>query len=227
MGLRMGIRSRIGDLLLGLVGFLFFVCLSVVLVLNLRCIYYFDIDYLDLEAETGYSEELIRENYDALIDYNLLIKGVDKLEFPDFPMSDEAEIHFKEVKRIFVALQILCVVSGIVGLILLCRKLPRREYGGLKLISLLTFLVPIVLGVCAALDWEAFFVRFHELFFQNDYWLFDPITDPVILILPDMFFAHCAAAILLILFLGGILTGIAYRLLKRKNKRQQAGPAGE
>ncbi|MCD8105641.1 MAG: TIGR01906 family membrane protein [Lachnospiraceae bacterium] len=215
MGLRMGIRSRIGDLFLGLVGFLFLVCLSVVLVLNLRCIYYFDIDYLDLEAETGYSEELIRENYDALIDYNLLFKGVNDLEFPDFPMSDEAEIHFKEVKRIFIAIQILCMVSGAAVLVLLFRKLPRREYGGLKLISLLTFVVPIILGICAVWDWDSFFVRFHELFFQNDYWLFDPITDPVILILPDMFFAHCAAAILIFLLLGGILTGVLYRLLKK------------
>ncbi|MCD7882179.1 MAG: TIGR01906 family membrane protein [Lachnospiraceae bacterium] len=217
----MSIRSRAGDVFLGLMGFLFFVCLSVVLVLNLRCIYYFDIDYLDLEAVTGYSEELIRENYDTLIDYNLLIKGVDELEFPDFPMSDEAEIHFKEVKRIFAAMQILCVASGITVLILLCWKLPRREYGGLKLIFLLTFVVPIVLGVCAALNWESFFVRFHELFFQNDYWLFDPNTDPVILILPDTFFAHCAGAILLFLFSGGILTGIAYCLLRRKHCKQE------
>ncbi len=206
----------ISNLLLALVGFLFLASLSVVLVLNLRCIYYFDIDYLNLVEETGYSEEIIRDNYDALIDYNLLWKGADELEFPDFPMSDEAAIHFKEVKRIFVALQILCPVTGVILLIFLCRKLAARDYGSLTLISILTFAVPIVLGVYAALNWETFFVQFHELFFQNDYWLFNPITDPVILILPDAFFAHCAAAILLILFVGGILTEVAYRLLTRR-----------
>ncbi|MCC8138314.1 MAG: TIGR01906 family membrane protein [Clostridiales bacterium] len=208
-----------GNLLLSLLGFLFLACLSVVLVLNLRCIYYFDIGYLDLESQTGYSEELIRENYDALIDYNLLTKGIKELEFPDFPMSDEAETHFKEVKQIFVAIQILCVVTGVLFLIFLIRKLLRRDYGCLKLISILTFLIPVGLGVYAFLNWETFFVQFHELFFNNDYWLFNPITDPVILILPDAFFGHCAAAILIVLFLGGILCGGLYRLLTRKYRR--------
>ncbi|MCC8066565.1 MAG: TIGR01906 family membrane protein [Clostridiales bacterium] len=208
-----------GNLLLALIGFLFLASLSVVLVLNLRCIYYFDISYLNLESETGYSEELIRENYDTLIDYNLLWKGVNELEFPDFPMSDQGETHFKEVKRIFVAIQCLCVVTGLFFLISLCKKLRRKDYGSLKLLSVLTFLIPAVLGICAAVNWEAFFVRFHELFFNNDYWLFDPIMDPVILILPDEFFAHCAAAILLLLLLSGVLTGGLYRLLTGKYRR--------
>ncbi|MCD7744847.1 MAG: TIGR01906 family membrane protein [Lachnospiraceae bacterium] len=207
------------NLLLALVGFLFLASLSVVLVLNLRSIYYFDIDYLNLAEESGYSEEIIRDNYDALIDYNLIWKGVDELEFPDFPMSDEAAVHFREVKRIFVLLQILCPVTGVIFLIFLCRKMIARDYGSLKLISILTFAIPIILGAYAALNWETFFVQFHELFFQNDYWLFNPITDPVILILPDTFFAHCAAAILLILFAGGILTGVLHRLLTRKLRK--------
>ncbi|MCD8023736.1 MAG: TIGR01906 family membrane protein [Lachnospiraceae bacterium] len=257
-----------GNLLLALIGFLFFVSFSVTLVLNLRCIYYFDIDYLDLESTTGYSEEVIRRNYDALIDYNLVTKGVEELEFPDFPMSENAATHFEEVKRIFVTLQYLCVISGVVFLIGLCRcifrkdtgkvsarksrgrdsgatavggrrnsagktasRQPvkdcdplRRRYGSLKLLSILTFLIPVVLGVCAAVNWDVFFVRFHELFFNNDYWLFDPATDPVILILPDEFFAHCAAAILLFLFLEGILTGMLYRFLTRS---ASSGPGGK
>ncbi len=209
------------NLLLALLGFFFLACLSVVLVLNLRGIYYFDIGYLDLEDQTGYSEELIRENYDALIDYNLLTKGINELEFPDFPMSEEAETHFKEVKQIFVAVQILCIVTGVLLLIFLIRKLTQKDYGSLKLISILTFLIPIGLGAYAFLNWDTFFVQFHELFFDNDYWLFNPITDPVILILPDAFFAHCAAAILIFLFLGGILCGGLYRLLTRKYRRMR------
>ncbi|MCD8336291.1 MAG: TIGR01906 family membrane protein [Lachnospiraceae bacterium] len=226
-----------GNLLFALVGFLFLTCFSVTLVLNLRCIYYFDIGYLDLESETGYSEAVIRANYDALIDYNLLFKGVGELEFPDFPMSENAAIHFEEVKRIFVALQILFLVTGAALAAFCAAVIIRRgiflkgrgpdeerqsgqsrlavNIGALKLLSVFTFVIPVVLGVLAALNWDSFFVRFHELFFNNDYWLFDPAADPVILILPDEFFAHCAAAILLILFLGGILTGVLYARLHR------------
>jgi len=228
-----------GNFVLALIGFLFLVSLSVTLVLNLRCIYYFDIGYLDLENETGYSEEVIRANYDALIDYNLLFKGGEELEFPDFPMSENAATHFREVKRIFVALQVMLLVTGAVlaafcvGIAIRHKRLRKdsstggksrlqkqsrlaANVGALKLLSVFTFAIPIVLGILAAANWDSFFVRFHELFFNNDYWLFDPVTDPVILILPDEFFAHCAAAILLFLFLSGILTGVLYGRLRRK-----------
>ncbi|MCD7813305.1 MAG: TIGR01906 family membrane protein [Lachnospiraceae bacterium] len=237
----------LGNLLLALAGFLFLISFSVTLVLNLREIYYFDIGYLNLESETGYSEEVIRANYDALIDYNLLIKDVDELEFPDFPMSENAATHFREVKQIFVALQVTFFVTGVI-LAVFCvatvvwrKRFSKRKPSGkkekkqrsrlaanmeaLKLLSVFAFAIPVVLGILAAVNWDSFFTRFHEIFFQNDYWLFDPVTDPVILILPDAFFAHCAAAILLILFLGGILTGILYGRLRRagiaKNHREK------
>ena len=64
---------------------------------SLPCIfaplYYFDIDHLDIPATSGYSEEVIRRNYDELIDYNS-ISGPSRLTFSDFTMSEEGEIHF-------------------------------------------------------------------------------------------------------------------------------------
>ena len=131
-------------------------------------------------------------------------------------MSEHGRIHFVEVKRIFYMIQYLCIVTGILLLAGLIRKLPRRDYGSLKLISIFTLSIPLVLGVAVSLNWEYFFIKFHELFFRNDYWIFDPVTDPVILILPDEFFFHCAAAILFFLLLGCILFGAAWRLATRK-----------
>ena len=209
------------NLLLALVGFLFLACVSVVLVLNLRTIYYFDIRYQQLESETGLSEAVIRENYDTLIDYNLVTKGVKKLEFPSFPMSEHGETHFREVKRMFFGIQYLLIISGVAFLFGLSRKLPRRDYGSLKLVSALTFVIPLVLGVLAAVSWNSFFIKFHEIFFSNDYWIFDPVTDPVIRILPDAFFFHCALAILFFLLLFGLLTGAIYRFATRKYRRQR------
>lgn len=217
---RPGRTLTLTNILTALVGFLFLACISVVLVLNLRTIYYFDIRSQQLENTTGLSEEVIRRNYDVLIDYNLITKGIKKLEFPDFPMSEQGEIHFREVKRIFLAVQCLCVITGILLLAALVRKLRRRDYGSLKLISLLTVIVPVVLGAFAAVSWDRFFVAFHELFFDNDYWIFNPVTDPVIRILPDVFFFHCAAAILFFILLGGLLSGAAYRFATRRYRRR-------
>ena len=65
----------ITDLLLAFIGCLFILSASVVLVLNIRVIYYCDIDTLHLTKEVDLTKEQIRENYDALIDYNLFWKG--------------------------------------------------------------------------------------------------------------------------------------------------------
>lgn len=218
---RPGRVFTVGNLLTALVGFLFIVSLSVVLVLNLRSIYYFDIRYQQLEQKTGLSEEVIRENYDTLIDYNLITKRVKTLEFPDFPMSEHGEIHFAEVKRIFVFVQYLCIIMGILFVVSIVRRLRRRELGWLKLTSVITLAAPVILIVLAVFNWDAFFVKFHELFFDNYYWIFDPATDPVINILPDEFFYHCAVVILLFVLLGGIFTGALYRLTGGRRRRER------
>ena len=64
-----------------------------------------------------------------------------------------------------------------------------------------------IVGVLAALDFDRAFTVFHSIFFPGkDNWLFDPATDPVILILPEAFFRSCAililAAVLLFLCIG-------------------------
>ena len=58
----------------------------------------------------------------------------------------------------------------------------------------------IVVCLLAALDFDGAFTVFHSIFFPGkDNWLFDPVTDPVILILPEAFFRNCAIAIVTVL----------------------------
>lgn len=206
------VRKMTGSsLIFALVGFCFLSCLAVVFVLNFRWIYYLDIEYLKLPEQTGLSFEVIRSNYDVLLDYNLIFGGVDILNFPSFPMSESGRIHFEEVRQIFFAIQYLTLLFGIVFLAGLYKKVKKKDYEALKLLSMLTFVIPIVLGILAAFWWDTFFTVFHKIFFKNDYWLFDPDTDPVIWILPDQFLGHCAAAVLLLLLIGGITAGVLYR----------------
>lgn len=207
-------RKKSSSFLIALAGFLFWVCAAVSLTLNLRGLYYREIDQQDLVQETGLSEEEIRANYDALIDYNLVTKRIDTLEFPTLPMSEHGRIHFEEVKVIFVWIQYLCCIMGLVFLLGSIWKLKRHEYRFLKSLAIMTWVILAALGTLISLFWDQVFVIFHKIFFDNDYWLFDPVTDPVILILPDAFFAHCAIAILLFVAAGGMVSLIVYYLLK-------------
>ena len=197
-------NSPIFGILTGIAGFFFLLTCSVVLVLNFRPLYYYDVQSLHLSEETGLSEETICRNYDVLIDYNLFWKGEDTLAFPDFPMSEQGRIHFEEVKRIFVALQYGMIVMLILFTCGIIWNVRRRSFEFLRATALV------------AMNWERFFIGFHKLMFSNDYWLFDPARDPVILILPDEFFFHCAAAVIVCLAAGGIFCEMVYRAVRRK-----------
>ena len=70
-------------------------------------------------------------------------------------------------------------------------------------ISLGVFLLAItLLAVAVSVDFTACFTLFHELFFSNDLWLFDPASDYMIRMLPEGFFAD------MVFRIGGIFLGI-------------------
>ena len=210
----------VSNVLLALIGTLFIFCASVYLVLNIRQIYYFDIDFLKIEEEVGLDDWIIRENYDILINYNLITGQVRELQLPSFPMSDTGKVHFEEVRRIFFAIQYAGAVCLLLFAAGFARKVCRRDFECLRLMALFSVVIPLTVGTAIAVSWRKVFVIFHELVFQNDYWIFDPVTDPVINILPDEFFFHCAAAILLFILIGSAASGILYRMLTQIRRRK-------
>ena len=203
-------KIKLTQLLTALALTLCIISVSVVITLNFRPLYYFDIGYFDLVEKTGYTEEMIRENYDVLIDYNSVFFR-DALEFPSLPMSEQGRIHFVEVKNIFVFIQAVLLPVSLIGSIIGILALKKQKPAYLRLTSVLSIGLPALLGILIALNWDRFFVIFHEIFFNNDYWIFDYKTDPVIRILPDGFFMHCALMILLLIVLGSLICIIIYR----------------
>lgn len=186
------------------------ISLSVVFTLAFRPLYYLDVELLDISESSGYSREEIRENYDRLIDYNLSL-GEAKLEFSGLAMSEAGRIHFQEVREIFHFFEYAAILGSLLGAAGLVWSYRKRQFLCLKLASLLTVILPAGLGLLVALNWDRVFVAFHHLAFDNDYWLFDPLTDPVITILPDTFFLHCALLIFAGVLLGSLLCRLAYQ----------------
>ncbi len=182
---------------------LFIISAAVTITLNFRPLYYHDISALKIEETSGFSKKVIKDNYDELIDYNQFFRS-GKLKLT-MPMSKEGRIHFAEVKRIFVCVEILCIVTLILSCFLIKRQIAGRNFDFLKSASIMTVLLPSVVGILCAVNWDAAFILFHKIMFQNNYWLFDEATDPVIMILPDEFFLHCAVMIILLIFIGSLL----------------------
>lgn len=194
------------------------ISVSVVFTLGFRPLYYLDIHALHIPEVSGYSEEEIRENYDVLIDYNLSF-GDEPLEFPSLAMSEPGRIHFEEVKEIFNLFKYMAIGGIILSAAGIWFCTHRKEYRYLKLTSVLTIVLPAALGLLVALNWDWVFVTFHHIAFDNDYWLFDPATDPVITILPDTFFLHCALLIFGCVVAGSVICALIYRNLYRSENR--------
>lgn len=204
---------------LALVLTLFIIGVSVVGTLAFRPLYYRDMEKLNIAEESGYSKEEIRENYDALIDYNMAWKDGD-LSFPTLPMSETGKIHFEEVKEIFDIFKYLAVFGGVIGAIGIVFMTRKKEYRYLKMTAIVSCGLPVVLGILVALFWDKVFVIFHELFFNNDYWIFDSSTDPVITILPDEFFMHCALMIFGGVLLGAAACAVSYSVLRKRARNR-------
>lgn len=198
-------KFKFTDILIGLVFTLLFISIGVIAAVNLRFIYYLDVSLLKIPETSGLNRQAILDNYNALIDYNSpFFKG--ELKFPTLPASSSGLQHFAEVKSIFVAFYYIGLISLICAILIILYKKSKRDYSYLLVSSITVLVIPTLVAIGCAINFDVAFVIFHKIFFRNDYWLFDPVTDPVILILPDTFFFHSLLVIILFVLLGsGIL----------------------
>ena len=114
-------------------------------------------------------------------------------ETQDF-FNEQDRFHMGEVKDLFLGglkIRNIMLVAVLLILILLAARkadliklLPRAYFVTLGITGVIT----VVLGVLFASDFDKYFRIFHEIFFDNDQWMFDPATDYMIRMLPEGFF---------------------------------------
>ncbi|MDR1291867.1 MAG: TIGR01906 family membrane protein [Clostridiales Family XIII bacterium] len=209
-----GRLKRVGpaDVGAALLLLVFIYSVAVVLTLNFRPLYYLYIQSAGWPAAVGMPMNEMTANYDALIGYNSLFFA-GPLELPTLDVSVNGRIHYEEVKRIFVIFQVACIASAVCLIPVAVKKIRRRETSFLKIGGIASILFAAAIVVYLGLDWDTFFVRFHETFFNNDFWIFDAATDPSILILPDGYFMTCAVMIFaLVIGLSIAAVAVARRL---------------
>ena len=206
------IISKFINIILGLCITLFSICFSVMLVLNLTFIYKISIEKFNLVKDTGVSAENLMINYKSMINY-IRNPFIEELKFKDFAMSLSGQIHFEEVKDIFMNLYIMMFISMV---ILILFKVIKKVLVNISLIKALNYssnMIFILFGVITTMivvDFSKTFVIFHNIFFDNSYWIFDPITDPIINALPEMVFMIYALIIIMFLLVESILFKVIY-----------------
>ncbi|MEW9096332.1 MAG: TIGR01906 family membrane protein [Clostridiaceae bacterium] len=189
---------------------LFFITSSIKLTVNFKSLYYFDIKHLDIVENSGFSMEDIKEDYNYLIKY-ITSHNKEDFEMPNLPSSKEGAVHFEEVKNIFIKLDYLFFISGIISIIALYYCNKNKVYTTFKYTSIVLISIPIILLITFLINFDKVFVIFHKLFFNNDYWIFDPVKDPVINMLPQDFFMHCGILINIFIIIFSFISHLLYR----------------
>lgn len=109
--------------------------------------------------------------------------------------NEQDRLHMADVKNLFLGglrLRTLVLAAAALMMIVLfvsgadMHKLLPKAY---SIAGGIFFLLLVFLGAAFSIDFTACFRIFHEIFFTNDLWLFDPATDYMIRMLPEGFFA--------------------------------------
>lgn len=114
--------------------------------------------------------------------------------------SDRDKTHMIDVKKIILNLRNVGIVATMVFTIALfiIAKKPKyrmnihRFLGTGAILGILPF---IGLGILMAIDFNKYFILFHQMFFSNDLWLLDPKFDNLVNIFPEEFFSDMAIRI--------------------------------
>lgn len=184
-----------------------------------RPFFYWHIAPLGLPELVELTVPEIKTAYKEVMNY--CIGLTDTFSAGSLPFSNAGAEHFADVRKLFVLDLRALVVSAIllIGIRIVFRKEKLRlldHTPGFWSAVGLGFAISVV-GALAALDFNKAFTVFHKLFFPGkDNWLFDPRTDPIILMLPAEFFRNCALLIFAAILLS--CTGLLFwdRYIRRR-----------
>jgi integral membrane protein (TIGR01906 family) len=208
-----------------------FICLAVGMVAYSRWFYNHQFEINNTSEDVGLSNEDLGRLRDGWIAYFSGRSDTLQIEVsfhggPPTPFYNDDELsHMEDVKVIFLAVRTLGWVLMSVGVVLLAASIftNRTKKDRMKTFSFGSILgcavfltIGITLGIVIAVNFEDFFILFHEIFFPQGNWQF---STPMVAILTESLFMDAAIYILCIGVSFTILllaSGIVVKALERK-----------
>lgn len=183
--------------------------------INSSWIYLVNIFWLKLNIKYQVSETILMKNFYKMI---IFIQNPfsNKLSLQKYNLSDNALLHFQNVKSLVVVNNVVLLFTSIILVVLLCNVNFRRNIWRLMEFIKTSW---VIIGICFLMviaDFNDIFIYFHEILFRNKDWVFNPKIDPIINVLPDQYFFLCFAVWFLIVI---VILGLFYLIGKRQMKR--------
>ena len=149
-------------------------------------------------------------DYINIINY-LLNPFVESLTIKHYTLSTTGYIHFADVKHLLMWIEIIMLVTVGSESYIVYKLRQKQQLWSLRscLYVLLWIGMPIAFSLAA--NFNSLFIAFHKLIFRNDYWIFDPVKDSVIQLMPENLFM---AGSILLLALYELISYMMYRRCK-------------
>ena len=184
---------------------------------------YHVLDQLDMEMEdvmdvTVYMMSYLRGG-EELLSIEKRIEG----KVQDF-FNEQDRFHMGEVRELFLGglalRRIACILLiGLSVILFATEKKWQMILAGMFQKTMGVFcIVVLFLGTVITMNFSECFVIFHEIFFDNDLWIFDARTDFMIRMLPEGFFYDMVMRIGVIFILSLILLFVGSMFLKKNVK---------
>lgn len=147
--------------------------------------------------------------------------------------NEQDRLHMEDVKNLFLGglklRTVMLLLAAVLVLFLILTKADlKKMLTGAYFAALGVFAILIAgLLVSFAVDFTASFTVFHEIFFTNDLWMFDPAEDYMIRMLPEGFFYDMVMRIGAF-FVGGLMLLFAVMMaVRQKAFWKYRGKTGE
>lgn len=153
-------------------------------------------------AWTGFTDEQLRHVTDATLrdlvlgppEFDVALPGETE------PVLNEHErAHMRDVRGVFAGFFVAAVAGAVVlvGAFALARGRPARArlLRRLSRTGTVIALVTVIGGGIGVLVFDQAFTIFHEIFFPQGNWTFDPRTDRLVQLFPDQFWSETTVAV--------------------------------
>ncbi|MDO4605683.1 MAG: TIGR01906 family membrane protein [Helcococcus sp.] len=216
------IIKKIVFIFIALSAIVFSISMSINIITKDKNYYYEYSKKNNITEYTGLNADKLEDMYSNLIDY--IYSGDESLINKDFNKREVA--HMLDVHKLYnlnmlvtyitSAILIACIIY-----LVLSYKKKRNLYNELRYVRnafLIILLAIIILVGIISIDFDSAFIKFHEIFFNNDLWLLNPKTDIMIRMLPQEFFMNMAIRIGKTLFTHLVVLFLIMNIFLKKNK---------
>ncbi len=133
------------------------------------------------------------------IDLEVVVNG-EKVEM----FNQKEKDHMIDVKNLYQGVKSFKYLALGFAFVIVLIGIKTKDINNARLLKesfrMSAIILAVLIGVIvfyALIDFNAFWIKFHEIFFTNDLWLLDPYTDRMINMFPEVFFNQMVLRIIL------------------------------